>query len=75
MLDILKGIKAKNETDEPEKITWLTSKRHFRETEAWKQKRKRIIMKIRVMGKFNLAFLLSKAPFLQFLQIAVASFV
>jgi hypothetical protein len=62
MLDILRGIKAKNESDEPDKIKWIQSKKHFRDTEAWRIKRARIITKIRCMGRLNLAFLLSKAP-------------
>ena len=38
------------------------AKRHFRETKEWKRKRARIISKIRVMGKFQLQFLLSRMP-------------
>uniref|UniRef100_A0A914HJV7 Uncharacterized protein n=1 Tax=Globodera rostochiensis TaxID=31243 RepID=A0A914HJV7_GLORO len=38
------------------------AKRHFRETIEWRNKKKRIIAKIRAMGRFNLAFIISRMP-------------
>ncbi|CAD5220221.1 unnamed protein product [Bursaphelenchus xylophilus] len=65
---LFKGFKSKQELEEekrgkvPENLKWISSKKHFRETEEWKKKKHRIIAKIRVMGKLNLNLLLSRMP-------------
>ena len=46
----------------PETLKWVTSKRHFRETEEWKIKRTRILTKMRCLGKINLALIISRMP-------------
>uniref|UniRef100_A0A914P0I1 Uncharacterized protein n=2 Tax=Meloidogyne TaxID=189290 RepID=A0A914P0I1_MELIC len=42
------------------------TKRHFRESREWRRKRGRIIAKIRALGRFQLAFLLSRMPVIFF---------
>ncbi|CAJ0951912.1 unnamed protein product, partial [Mesorhabditis belari] len=42
--------------------TFLTRKKHFRDTEEWKLKKRRIISKLKIMSKFNLALVLSRLP-------------
>ncbi|KAI6233665.1 hypothetical protein M3Y99_00880600 [Aphelenchoides fujianensis] len=68
MLEIIRGLKAKHENaePEPENIKWLppSRRRHFRDTEEWRQKRSRIISKIRCMGRINLALILHRLPLL-----------
>ncbi|CAD5213307.1 unnamed protein product [Bursaphelenchus okinawaensis] len=65
---LFKGLKSKQELEDekagkaPDNIKWLPKKKHFRDTEEWKQKRRRIIVKMKVLGKLNLNLLLSRMP-------------
>uniref|UniRef100_A0A0N5AY57 Uncharacterized protein n=1 Tax=Syphacia muris TaxID=451379 RepID=A0A0N5AY57_9BILA len=42
-------------------ITMLRRK-HFRDTEEWKKKKCRLLLKMRALGKINLALLLARMP-------------
>ncbi|KHN76088.1 hypothetical protein Tcan_14113 [Toxocara canis] len=37
-------------------------KKHFRDTDAWKKKRSRLLTKMKAMGRFNLALMTARVP-------------
>ncbi|VDN23084.1 unnamed protein product [Gongylonema pulchrum] len=41
---------------------WAVRKKHFRETEEWKRKKRRVRTKIRAMGRINLALIIARMP-------------
>uniref|UniRef100_A0A914E9C2 Uncharacterized protein n=1 Tax=Acrobeloides nanus TaxID=290746 RepID=A0A914E9C2_9BILA len=65
MFDLIRSRVLQNESTpegSSEPASWLPKKKHFRETEEWKEKRSRIITKMRCLGKLNLAFIISRMP-------------
>ncbi|KAL3113009.1 hypothetical protein niasHT_013474 [Heterodera trifolii] len=57
------GVKEVPSTADAVEASFLPpAKRNFRETMEWRNKKKRIIAKIRAMGRFNLAFIISRMP-------------
>uniref|UniRef100_A0AC35F9S6 Uncharacterized protein n=1 Tax=Panagrolaimus sp. PS1159 TaxID=55785 RepID=A0AC35F9S6_9BILA len=62
MFDIIRSRMQKTEIEKGQDPNFLPKKRHFRETEEWKKKKKRIIAKIRTMGRLNLALIMARMP-------------
>ncbi|KAI1716948.1 f-box-like domain-containing protein [Ditylenchus destructor] len=66
MLEIIRSHHKKHDDEKEANARnpkfFLPTKKHFRETEEWKKKRARILTKIRVIGRMNLAMLLQRMP-------------
>ncbi|CAJ0577769.1 unnamed protein product, partial [Mesorhabditis spiculigera] len=62
MLEVFKSKHEKQSSESISSQTFLTRKKHFRDTAEWKAKKRRIITKLRIMGKINLALVLSRLP-------------
>ncbi|VDN00753.1 unnamed protein product [Thelazia callipaeda] len=54
------------QNQEPRKGTpWTASKKHFRESEEWRKKKRRVYAKMKAMGRINLALIMTKLPLKQ----------